>query len=260
MFSYSSIEHMGLITFAFGMGSPLANFAGLLHMTVHSLVKSAIFFTVGHATQKAGTQVMSEIRGLIKVNPIATWSDLDVQDYIEQHDIECLAIERGEGFLAVGGFDDAHVERAQEQRNHLTVDRVIVDDQQAQVLVLQRRTGLILVHRHAFADNAMLRRRFARLVKEEEGGDSGARTDTSSDGSFSLICLRRGSYSISVSPQKDGEPNVRPTEVAGLAVEGFDDLEDGGNGLPPTDGVRLHLAQATRAIVRPSRRNWQNGG
>ena len=73
MFSYSSIEHMGLITFAFGMGGPVANFAGLLHMTVHSLVKSAIFFTVGHATQKAGTQVMGEIRGLIKVNPTVGW-------------------------------------------------------------------------------------------------------------------------------------------------------------------------------------------
>jgi hydrogenase-4 component F len=73
MFSYSSIEHMGMITFAFGMGGPVANFAGLLHMTVHSLVKSAIFFTVGHATQKAGTQVMSEIRGLIKVNPTVGW-------------------------------------------------------------------------------------------------------------------------------------------------------------------------------------------
>ena len=73
MFSYSSIEHMGLITFAFGMGGPVANFAGLLHMTVHSLVKSAIFFTVGHATQKAGTQLMSDIRGLIKVNPTVGW-------------------------------------------------------------------------------------------------------------------------------------------------------------------------------------------
>lgn len=73
MFSYSSIEHMGLITFAFGMGGPVANFAGLLHMTVHSLVKSAVFFTVGHATQKAGTQVISEIRGLIKVNPTVGW-------------------------------------------------------------------------------------------------------------------------------------------------------------------------------------------
>ncbi|MGB8279195.1 MAG: hydrogenase 4 subunit F, partial [Methylovirgula sp.] len=44
LFAYSSIEHMGIITFAFGMGGPLANFAGLLHMTMHSLTKSAIFF------------------------------------------------------------------------------------------------------------------------------------------------------------------------------------------------------------------------
>jgi len=43
-----------------------------------------------------------------------------------------------------------------------------------------------------------------------------------------------------------------PTEVAGLAVEAFDDLGDGVDGLPPTDGVRLTLAQSTRVIVRPS--------
>jgi hydrogenase-4 component F len=73
MFAYSSIEHMGLMTFAFGMGGPIATYAGLLHMTVHSLVKSAIFFAVGHATQKAGTQIMDEIRGLIRVSPTVGW-------------------------------------------------------------------------------------------------------------------------------------------------------------------------------------------
>jgi hydrogenase-4 component F len=73
MFAYSSIEHMGLITFAFGMGGPLASFAGLLHMTVHSLVKSAIFFAVGHAAQKAGTQLMDNIRGLIRISPTVGW-------------------------------------------------------------------------------------------------------------------------------------------------------------------------------------------
>ena len=73
MFAYSSIEHMGLMTFAFGMGGPIANYAGLLHMTVHSLTKSAIFFAVGHATQKAGTQIMDNIRGLIKVSPTVAW-------------------------------------------------------------------------------------------------------------------------------------------------------------------------------------------
>jgi len=73
MFAYSSIEHMGLITFAFGIGGPIANYAGLLHMTVHSLIKSGIFFAVGHATQKAGTQNMADIRGLIKVSPTVGW-------------------------------------------------------------------------------------------------------------------------------------------------------------------------------------------
>jgi hydrogenase-4 component F len=73
MFAYSSIEHMGMMSFAFGLGGPIANFAGLLHMTVHSLVKSAIFFAVGHATQKAGTQIMEDIRGLIKVSPTVAW-------------------------------------------------------------------------------------------------------------------------------------------------------------------------------------------
>jgi hydrogenase-4 component F len=73
MFAYSSIEHMGLITFAFGMGGPVASFAGLLHMTVHSLTKSAIFFTVGHAAQKSGTQLIENIRGLVVVSPAIGW-------------------------------------------------------------------------------------------------------------------------------------------------------------------------------------------
>ena len=73
MFAYSSIEHMGIITFAFGMGGTVANFAALLHMTVHSLTKSAIFFAVGHAAQKAGTQVMDDIRGLITLSPTVGW-------------------------------------------------------------------------------------------------------------------------------------------------------------------------------------------
>ncbi|TAL52058.1 hydrogenase 4 subunit F [Pandoraea sp.] len=73
LFSYSSIEHMGLMTFAFGLGGPVATFAGLLHMTVHSLVKSSIFFSVGHAAQKAGTQVIDDIRGVLHVSPTVGW-------------------------------------------------------------------------------------------------------------------------------------------------------------------------------------------
>ena len=73
LFAYSSIEHMGIVTFAFGMGGQVANFAALLHMTVHSLTKSAIFFSVGHASQKAGSQLMENIRGLITTSPTIGW-------------------------------------------------------------------------------------------------------------------------------------------------------------------------------------------
>jgi hydrogenase-4 component F len=74
MFAYSSIEHMGIIAFAFGIGGPLANFAGLLHMIMHSLTKSAIFFTVGHIAQVKGTQKIADIRGLTVTHPLLGWS------------------------------------------------------------------------------------------------------------------------------------------------------------------------------------------
>jgi hydrogenase-4 component F len=73
MFAYSSIEHMGIIVFAFGMGGSLANFAGLLHMTMHSLTKSAIFFAVGHIAQVKGTQKIADIGGLTVTNPVLGW-------------------------------------------------------------------------------------------------------------------------------------------------------------------------------------------
>jgi hydrogenase-4 component F len=73
MFAYSSIEHMGIIAFAFGMGGPLANFAGLLHMTMHSLTKSAIFFAVGHVAQAKGTQKLADMGGLTTTHPALGW-------------------------------------------------------------------------------------------------------------------------------------------------------------------------------------------
>jgi hydrogenase-4 component F len=73
MFAYSSIEHMGIIVFAFGMGGPLANFAALLHMTMHSLTKSAIFFAVGHIAQVKGTQKIADMGGLTVSNPVLGW-------------------------------------------------------------------------------------------------------------------------------------------------------------------------------------------
>ncbi|OIQ90114.1 hydrogenase-4 component B [mine drainage metagenome] len=74
LFAYSSIEHMGIITFAFGMGGPIANFAALLHMTGHALTKSAIFYSTGHAAQKAGSQRIDRIEGLRERSPALGWA------------------------------------------------------------------------------------------------------------------------------------------------------------------------------------------
>jgi len=73
LFAYSSIEHMGVIVFSFGLAGPLANFAGLLQMTLHSLTKSAIFFAVGHVAQVKGTQRIAEMGGLTASHPLLGW-------------------------------------------------------------------------------------------------------------------------------------------------------------------------------------------
>jgi hydrogenase-4 component F len=72
-FGWSSIEHMGIAAFAFGVGGPAATLAGLLHMIGHSLVKSAIFFGIGRAAQQKGSQKLADISGLVASDPWLGW-------------------------------------------------------------------------------------------------------------------------------------------------------------------------------------------
>ncbi len=73
LFAYSSIEHMGIIALGLGLGGELAHRAALLHMTLHALIKSAIFFTVGHAAQKVGSQRIRDLRALVQVSARVGW-------------------------------------------------------------------------------------------------------------------------------------------------------------------------------------------
>jgi hydrogenase-4 component F len=74
LYAYSSIEHMGLITFAFGLGTPIALFAALLHMVVHSLSKTAAFFGAGQVIQFRHTPRIDQITGLIQDKPWLGWA------------------------------------------------------------------------------------------------------------------------------------------------------------------------------------------
>ncbi len=65
-FAFSSIEQSGVAAFAFGLGGAGAMFAGLLHMTLHTLAKAAIFQCVGRACQLKGTQKFTDIGGLVQ--------------------------------------------------------------------------------------------------------------------------------------------------------------------------------------------------
>ncbi|MNC90438.1 hypothetical protein D3C83_65370 [compost metagenome] len=58
---------------------------------------------------------------------------------------------------------------------------MVVDDQQADILVAERRAGFVLAHRRAFVDEAVLRRGFAG---EEAEGELGSPADFRSDGGF----------------------------------------------------------------------------
>ncbi len=69
LFAYSSIEHMSLISIAFGLGTPLALFVALLHMAMHSLSKTAAFFSCGNVMQQSNTQILSKLNGLFSQMP-----------------------------------------------------------------------------------------------------------------------------------------------------------------------------------------------
>lgn len=64
-FAFSTIEQSGLAAFAIGLGGVGATFAALLHMTLHTLAKSAVFQCVGSASQRKGAQDFQAIGGLI---------------------------------------------------------------------------------------------------------------------------------------------------------------------------------------------------
>lgn len=74
LFAYSSIEHFGLITFAFGIGGQLMTLIALVYTAVHALIKSALFLLLGGVIQLTGTQNMEKIRSLIRTVPKLGWA------------------------------------------------------------------------------------------------------------------------------------------------------------------------------------------
>ncbi len=69
LLAYSSVENMGIISLAVGIGGPLGLFAALFHMVSHALVKPLAFFMGGILSLGYGTKEISKIGGAAQTMP-----------------------------------------------------------------------------------------------------------------------------------------------------------------------------------------------
>ena len=69
LLAYSTISHLGLITFLIGLGSPLAAVAAIFHILNHASFKAALFMTAGIVDHETGTRDMRKLGGLWRFMP-----------------------------------------------------------------------------------------------------------------------------------------------------------------------------------------------
>lgn len=70
LLAYSSMENMGLIAFALGIGGPIGVFAAMLHTLNHSLAKTLLFCGSGNVLLKYGSRDMTVVKGILRVTPL----------------------------------------------------------------------------------------------------------------------------------------------------------------------------------------------
>lgn len=69
LFAYSSMEHAALVMIAFACGG-LGYFAAVLHLIMHSLVKSSLFFQVSQMHRIYSSKLDEQIGSYLRVNPL----------------------------------------------------------------------------------------------------------------------------------------------------------------------------------------------
>ena len=69
LLAYSSMENMGLIVLAFGLGGPVGIIAGLMQAINHSLVKSLMFCTTGNILMRYHSRNLDQVKGMLQAIP-----------------------------------------------------------------------------------------------------------------------------------------------------------------------------------------------
>jgi len=69
LLAYSSVEHVGIVSFGLGLGTPLALYGATFHILNHAVAKSALFYLAGIISQQYRTKHIMRIRGLFAARP-----------------------------------------------------------------------------------------------------------------------------------------------------------------------------------------------
>ena len=69
LLAYSTMSHLGLITFLLGLDSPLSNVAAVFHIGNHATFKASLFMAAGIIEHEVGTRDMRRMNGLWKHMP-----------------------------------------------------------------------------------------------------------------------------------------------------------------------------------------------
>jgi hydrogenase-4 component F len=71
LFAFSTVEHMGIILTAIGLGASAGDYGAVQQIVNHSVTKSFCFFAAGVVLLAVGTREIAAVRGLIRRAPIA---------------------------------------------------------------------------------------------------------------------------------------------------------------------------------------------
>jgi len=71
LFAFSTVEHMGIILTAIGIGSASAHLGGMTQIIGHTLTKAFCFYAAGSVLLLTGTRDIASVRGLIRKSPLA---------------------------------------------------------------------------------------------------------------------------------------------------------------------------------------------
>ena len=71
LFAFSTVEHMGVILAAAGIGGAAGHYGAVYQILNHTLTKSFCFFAAGTALLAVDTRQIADVRGLIRTSPAA---------------------------------------------------------------------------------------------------------------------------------------------------------------------------------------------